>query len=340
MSADFKQMVERILRSDGEFNWPRRKYINQSLEYMLGLYERNIRNNLFYHCEKRLNSFLRMCVYKENKNWKTIPPFDGFDIRNAKKDLLFCEDWTEGDENRKFKMTVLYDYVKAYCGPLFEKRQHRTLYTYIDGNWFESLLLFINMQRDIHDFNDENEPLVEQWLAYRKSPETVPKPTEPMPPKVKNFTVIPLNHYKLHHIRFDHSSLVEAVRQLDAAPTHMKGRDGKGLSFESEAYYMNNRDEAWTLLFKMEKIKEMANERRDQKFHHQILCDSVSASVVYDEPKQPESEPNSKFFAIKGKFVRKEYDYYVPLDPGVIIKLAGIRINPKTQTEVSCIEFD
>lgn len=335
MNDEFKQLVEDVLGEN--FEWPIRFRLSQTLTYMIGGYETSVKNNLFYHCEKRLNSYLRVIVYEKNRELNTNDePFDGYDIRNAKKNLLFYQDWTENDPERIRKMNVLVETVLQHCPSL---KNNGTLYDYVEHHWFKSLYLFIVMQRKIGDYNEANQPLVQQWLDYRKSPLSCSKPSEKLPPKINSFTVIPLCHFKLHHIRFDHNDLVHAISQLDAAPAHMKGQSGKGLSLESRAYYMNNKDEAWSLLFDIEKINSLANRNRHQTFHHQIVCNSVDASIVYCEPKREKAVPNSHINEIRRKKENGYYKYYIPLDPGVKTKMAGIQINPITQSEVSLTEF-
>lgn len=69
---------------------PTRSLLNQSLRYMIGGYETNVKNTLFYHLEKQLNSYLLVIVYEKNNELDANDThrFDGTDIRNAEKSVV------------------------------------------------------------------------------------------------------------------------------------------------------------------------------------------------------------------------------------------------------------
>lgn len=320
MMPGFRDQVEEIMP---DFRWPSRFQISQPTEYMIEQYEVELKNNLFYHCEKRVAAFLRAYCYNFNKEAQNNRlRFDNDDIKNAKCNLMKNLDWTDGDELRKIKMNHLVDEVISLCGPSFVAKGYLTLQDYIEKDWFESLRLFILMQRYLFIYN--NNILLRRWIEFKKPPnkqQPYPMPTEPMPPRANNFTVIPLKKFKLHHIRFDHMDLISALgtEQLNV----------EQLTVERREYYKENKDEAWGLLFDLDKIKKL---HKHSQFHHQIMCDSVSASVLFKKPK-PETTKEDYIKTVKQRYINNEYKYLIPIDPGKITQIAGIRHNVETGAE-------
>lgn len=198
MPQYFKGLVEDV---HPDFEWPSRKRIARIMQHHTDLYETNVKNNLFYHAWRRVNYFLRAFCYEYEQ--ETQFKFDETDKNNAKWNLFLNEDRTGCDERRE-RMEILVNTVLSMCGPSFVANNRLTLYDYIDNDWFESIIFFIRIQRYISDFKQKYQPLVTQWNMYQKNKRVLLKPPQPRPPKVENFTVIPLNGFKLHSSKIDH----------------------------------------------------------------------------------------------------------------------------------------
>ncbi|XP_031640679.1 uncharacterized protein LOC116352316 [Contarinia nasturtii] len=314
--------------ADDQFEWPSRYQMGNAFEYLNQQYLSNVTTNLTTHLDNILENFLQMIRYKLNEDPNRLIKFDGIDIRNAKNNLMFNQDCTGGDQHRTNKMNELYEQVAVRCLPSF--RERLSMIEYIEKKWFESLWFFIFIQREISIFLEEHHDLVQLWLRHQRHPLFYCKPSKPLPPKIRNFTVIPICDSKLKHIKFDQDDLMSLLAQWKVVPKIFNNDHG-GHNMYSRNYYKENEDEAWAILFNMDKINEI--KKPNQQFHHMIVCDSVSASVLYRTPK-PEIE-NTELHRqrIKQKLENNEYKYIVAIDPGMKTYLAGIRRNIEDRTE-------
>lgn len=301
-------------------NWPKRRGITQIIEYAKTTYLSNVTTNLTTWLEVRLTYFLRMRTFQLNAmGWS----FDQIDIRNAKKQLLFNEDWTEDDFDRIAKRNKLYFEVRNRLLPSFDN--YLTIIDYVEERWFESLWFFIWIQREIEQFLAQTHDETHAWLQYNKTPRTSPKPNRPMPPKVKNFAAIPICDFQLKHIKLDTRELIQLVAKL----RKHKG----GLSTEERKYYSSHKDELWSIFFNMEEINRIS--QPNQKFHHMIVTNSVCASVLYDTPKRTAVDVETKKAMIQRKLGQNQYKYIVAIDPGMKTYMAGVRHNVETTVQVN-----
>ncbi|XP_031627414.1 uncharacterized protein LOC116343489 [Contarinia nasturtii] len=180
---------------------------------------------------------------------------------------------------------------------------------YIEKKWFESLYFFIQIQREISEFKAEHQQLVHAWLRLKKNPLLFEKPMQPLPPKIRNITVVPLCDNKLKHIRFDHTDLLALLARWKLIPEEFGGKDG-GSSMYSKNHFEENPYDAWNILFDMKNINEL--KRPNQQIHRMIMCDSVSASVLFETPKREKTEFNRE--RIKQKLEAGDYTYIIPLN--------------------------
>ncbi|XP_031622452.1 uncharacterized protein LOC116340225 [Contarinia nasturtii] len=214
MPDEFKEMVEEL--TNNEFEWPSRDLMGNAFEYMHQQYLSNVTTQHTTHCEKELAYFLQMKRYQFNQEPYRLFKFDDIDIRNAIESIMRNKDWSEGDPVRKFKMNELFVAVKERCLPSFG--DYLTMTQYIEKKWFESLYFFIQIQREISEFKAEHQQLVHAWLRHKKKPLLFEKPTQPLPPKIRNITVVPLCDNKLKHIRFDHKDLLALLARWKLIP--------------------------------------------------------------------------------------------------------------------------
>lgn len=321
----FREMVENV-QEETPLPWPSKFQMGNAFNYLHYQYETNVTTNLTTHCETRIRNYLKMLCYNFNldelnvQNLQNRSNFDDIDVRNTIKNIMLNEDWTDNDPARIDKMDRLYAEVARNCTPSFTTKL--TMIDYIESNWFESLWFFGQIQVELAEFLEENQDLVHAWLQHKKHPTLIAEPDQPMPPKVRNFTLVPMCNFQLKHIRFDHTDYVNLLIQLGCVPNR------------SKAYFTAHKDEAWKILFDMEKIEKI--KRPGHAFNYMILTDGVSASVIYKTPKREIVASNHQ--KIQQKLVHKEYKYITSWDPGMKTYLAGVRRNIETGVEVSELE--
>lgn len=151
LSPEFRALINEV---EG-FYWPTRTQLNNGFEYLCQQYKTNVTTNLTTWFEKRLRYFLKMKCYEFNQ---VAEEFDNIDVRNTMKNLMYNEDWTEGDANRLDKMTRLYTEVQRRCTPSFNR--YLNMVQYVECKWFESLWFFIIIQREIGIFIEQHQSLV------------------------------------------------------------------------------------------------------------------------------------------------------------------------------------
>lgn len=332
MPAEFVEMLRRFGKYDVHSScgsvgrpMPSRFQLTQAVTYNYELYATNVENNIMMWWYSRVQRFIRMICFKWNKT-ESVTPYDDIDIRNIMKNLAYNYDYTDGDPARQAKMDELYSEIRNRCGPSFE--DYHTFPDYIEHQLLESMIFFINIQREIEQYNIDNQELVDAWLRHKSSPAKFEKPCLPMPPKIKKFVVVPFCDVKLRHIRFDHQDMIHLLRQLY--------NDGKLLAndanqvqlreyYEEESHMI----EAWEMLFNMETIDSL--KKRDQSFHCQLVTDSVSASVVFESPQRQ----NAGLTKQKMVEMYQTSRYEIAIDPGRKTYLAGVRVDLQNGDEVS-----
>lgn len=359
MPAEFHAMINQW--SVG-FSWPTRHQMTKVVYAQVDQYKSNMKTNLETWCWSRLTHFLRVKCYEFNhgderpfqnhtfddidignmmknlmlnENWTDDDEepfenhtFDDIDIRNTMKNLMLNEDWTDGDEDRKVKMEILFKEVRAHGGPSFDN--YLTVKEYIQKDWFESLWMWVRIQRIIAQFLTKTTDLRRDWKKYSRDQRNNPKPLKPKPPIVRNFAAVNLSDTKLKHIKFDNDDLINLIGQLNK-------QNVIDIRHDYRTHYKNdeNKDEAWNLLFDMNKIRQLRTGSKE--FYHRIKTDSVSVSVSFSRPKRKGA--GVSFEQIKEKYNKSVdeggYAYEVGIDPGEKTKVACVRRNLETEVEVS-----
>lgn len=195
MPTEFETMVVKHAANMEFFDqWPARYQMNRIVCALIDQYKTSLKTNLTTHCWTRLTYFLRVLCYDINYDMdeadQFVNQFDDIDVRNTMKNLMLNEDWTEDDEVRKHKMGILFDEVRKRCGPSFDKYQ--TIKEYVQKEWFESLHLWIYIQRIVANFVSETKVVRKEWKSYLSDPKNNPVPSLPQErPNVRNFTVVP-----------------------------------------------------------------------------------------------------------------------------------------------------
>lgn len=189
-----------------------RCYNATRIAYLGSLYALHVVNS---HADANdiLLYFLKMKCYEFNQ---VAEEFDDIDVRNTMKNLMYNQDWTEGDVDRLDKMNRLYTEVQRRCTPSFTR--YLNMVQYVECKWFESLWFFIIIQREIGIFIEQHQSLESAWINHKKFPTIYQQSDQPLPPKIRNFTVIPMCTTKLKHIKFDHTNLLALLSQMNVVP--------------------------------------------------------------------------------------------------------------------------
>lgn len=332
MPFEFHAMMNRL---SPEFIWPRRHQMTNVVYSQMDQYKSNMKTNLNTWCWPRLTYFLRLTCYEFNhgderpfENYT----FDAIDIRNTMKNVMLNEDWTDGDEDRMMKMGILFQEVRAHGGPSFDK--YLTVKEYIQKDWFESLWMWIRIQRIISEFLTKNSDHRRDWKKHSRDPRNNPKPLKPKLPDVRNFAAVPLSNTQLKHIKFDNDDLINLIGQLNKQNVIEIRHD-----YRTHFKIDQNKDEAWDILFDMHKIRQLRTGSKE--FYYRIKTDSVAVCVSFSRPKRKGA--GISFEQIKEKYNKSVdeggYAYEAAIDPGEKTKVACVRRNLKTKVEVSEISI-
>lgn len=326
LPQEFRNMVEGDMDFEG---WPGRENVANGFEYFVTMYITNIINNLVIHCECRLRYFLRMECYKWNLylGWDM---FNNIDVLNTIKDVMKDQDWTNDNAYRQMKKKILLRSLTHIGFP-----PNVNIKYFVKDNWFKSIWMFLRIQRDVEQFLIDTEFETGQWNIFNSDRNNNLEPTVPRPPKVKNFTVVPLCDYKLKHTRFDQKDCYALASKWDLLPKH-RNPVTRRMNRREREYYNDRKDELWNLLFNMDKIRRIGK-RLAPYFHFQIVTDGTTASVLFKKPKK-----ESNFFCLLMVFIKYMLGYFVfeiGVDPGDKTWIAGVRRNIQTKVEVSKYEY-
>lgn len=320
-----------------QYQWPSKRCMGNSYLYFRQQYITNLQTNFNTHLEKILTHFLRIQCYYENCA-NPDSAYDSIDIRNALKNVLKDQDWTNQDIVREQKKEVLIQYLVDIGFPANVNIRY-----YVNDNWFPSIQPFIRMQRVIETFLIDRQHEIEQWKLFSKDSITNVKPNGIRPPTVHNFTTIPNCNFHLKHIKIDTSVCYELINKMKSKPypKYPSPKTGRLINVPRE-YYLSKKltstekfqrqAELFDVLFNMDKIRR--NGKHAKSFYGQIVTDGVSASVIY------EREKRSTFFCrimILASYLQGLYLNVIGIDPGDKTWLAGVRRHIWTRAEVSSV---
>ncbi|XP_031621014.1 uncharacterized protein LOC116339333 [Contarinia nasturtii] len=168
--------------------------------------------------------------------------------------------------------------------------------------------------------------LKQHWFQYRRDPNNNVMPTTPLPPKIKNFLVIPVHDFDMKHIRID-IHLFYLIASKFGALKLAKGKRGQPINIE-KTEYDSNPAIYWDLIFELPKISKLGN---GKEFDFAVATDSVAVSLCFVKPERntPELDNNT----IKEKYNNFEFDYVLGIDPGVRTWNATVRKHVRSGNE-------
>lgn len=207
------------------FQWPSSSRFNNAFKYLYEQYTDNVKTNLRTHCKKRLKKFFTFRAYTLNYLQQQNPNpmiFDEDDIKNAVNYTYNNHDSTNNDVGRRAKLDIFLDELRLFGAPA-----DCNIRRFVDENWFQSLRMWINIQRDVEHFHKVFENLRRDWYLFRKYPQYVTRPAHPEPPRIDNFAAVPLCSSQRRHIRIDTDVLYGLLCEIAAVPKKIGKRKGK-----------------------------------------------------------------------------------------------------------------
>lgn len=325
MPTEFRQLIE---RGHPNFVWPRKTILGNAFDYYYQQYERNVKTNLNTWCENRLRYLLKIICYQWNMD-SGHDEYDEIDVRNTLKYVLQDTNWTDGDDDRVRKLAHLLWLLEQYSFPT-----NLNIKEDVKENWFESLWSFALIQRRVEHFlsDPDIELRREQWTAYNEDKENNAKPLFKRPPKVNNFTVVPLSDYHLKHTRFDHTNCYNLTSSFKVLPRY-RNEKTKRLNNRSKGSYENDKRALWNIFFDMDKIDKMGKNWKG--FNFQFLTDGVSVSLLFKKKEKPAKYNFPNLLMIFLKYMCCYFVFEIGIDPGDKTWLAAVRRNIATKIEVN-----
>lgn len=317
---------EIVVRANPEMNyvdnWPALAALGNAFNTLKDLYITNVKNNLNTWCFTRMRQFFRMKQYEWNEGLpEGLPRISDLDVRNATKELVLGT----AVQNRTDFVDLLLEQAHMIGVP-----PEQIFKDFVRENWFRSIPIFINIQRQITAFHQQHADLNEKWRKHRQNPTKYAKPNIKQPPKIKNFITIPVHCFKMKHIRIDTHLYYQIARKFGVLKLE-KGK--RGLINISKDQFDRDPDRYWDLIFDMQKIKKIG---RKKIFDHAIVTDSMSASLQFLE-KQRDTEEKSDEDVAKA-WEEGEFEFGLGMDTGVRTWNAIDRLHFKTLSEVTqCI---
>lgn len=319
MLPRFRQMVENLI----QFEWPSSSGFGNAFKYLWEQYLDNVKTNLKTHCESRLRKFFRMRVfelndYANNFNYfndifgeaDALPYYDEIDVKNAVNYTYSRKDTTRGDLQRQLRLGELLDELRFVGAP-----DDCNIKDFVENNWFESLRMWIEIQRDIRFFH----------IAFADRRDK---------PRLKNFACIPMCSFQRRHIRIDTSALFTILSKVNLLPQKCGARKKKDGDINwvniKQKEFLQNHMGSWNICFDLEKINGLVHNKRE--FNCQIVSDGVSATIVYKKPKATCIELSDE--EVLEMYTSGQFPYELGIDPGERTYNATVRRCTITGEEV------
>lgn len=329
MPFEFAQWVHRAVSV--LFWWPSNRIFGNAFKYMYEQYIANVMTNIRTHAERRIKLFFKMRIYELNDmqiqlNAPNPIQFTDRDVYNAVQYTMKRRDTTNGDAAAQHRLGILLDELIQIGAPA-----DCNIVDFIDTNWFKSLYMWLQIQRDIQNFQHAFAHIRNSWNLYRKFPLYVQRPTAPEPPEIHNFAAIPMCSFQRRNIRIDSDVLYRLLCETDLVPK----KDGKRKDKINIKYPEFSKDMYgnWNRVFDLDKITKMVHGKKT--FDFQILSDGVSVTMLFTKPKTPEV-PVSKE-EVLAQYHAGVFFYELGIDPGMRTWNATVRRNIKTGEEVKTI---
>lgn len=309
---EFRQWVESTVPN---FQWPALDALHNAFNYIVTQYTTNVKNNLKIWCYSRIKTFFKLRRHQMNLMDDQLNITD-IDVTNATKAVLFNN--VIPTEN----VNMLLHQARMIGIPVGQK-----LCDVVRYRWFETIPIFLNIQRAVFEYHEHYSILNELWRKYHQDPVNNRKPTVPRPPKINNFRVIPVHDFKMKHIRIDISQFFKMVKPMGV----MKGGVGvRGFKIDiHESDYKKDPSTYWDRVFDMKKIVRIGGKK---EFDFGIVTDSVDVSLCYVKPERETIEYTDG--DINFMYERGDFVFVLGMDPGVRTWNATVRKHIQSGVEV------
>lgn len=333
---EFRAMTGGLEGDDyNPIEWPNNDYFANIMNVLINTYCTNVTTNLNTHLKKRLREYLRMRVYLLNVAANNNV-YDDTDISNT-IGLAMGEEDRVTDADRQAKRRNLMGMI---VGCSWYEILNDNVMEFTKKHWFMSLPMWLTMQREIAEFNtnagyrEERRQNRQEWRKQRREQQKSKQKKDPKsddnnnnnkPPFITNLAVIPICSWQRTHVMFSNKELHSMMCETGCIP---KGEDGKQIScrevIELKAHY-------WNQIFDLRKIFRLG--KRKKTFHHGILTDGVSVSILFEKGKVDDEALMSKEEIIR-KYLNGEFIYELGIDPGMKTWNASVRRTIATGKEV------
>jgi len=179
-------------------------------------------------------------------------------------------------------------------------------------NWFQSLPMWLYMQSYISNYHDR----VQDPNNY---------PDEIELPVIKNLSVIPICGHMRKPVHIDADVLYRMMSE-----TKNPARDEFG-RVVNVGYVTSRKEHYFNEIFNMAKIDRVL--KGNKKFHHYVLCDGVSVSILYKVPKATIDELVNNDL-VKQQYYDGHFVYELGIDPGMKTWNATVRRHIDSNKEV------
>lgn len=295
------------------FEWPDLGGMGNAFNAMVDLYKTNVKNNIRKHSYNRIKKFFTLKRFELNANGHNISDID---VKNATKSIMFQGIVATPNVDRLLQEAPM---IGIPMGVRFVD--------FVHNHWFNTIPIFINIQRQIFDFHERFELLNDQWRAFYRDRIHNPMPRIAQPPKIKNFRVIPLHDFKMKHIRIDVHLFYFMACKLGALKL-AKGFFGKAKNISKDEYHRHEFD-YWNVIFDMNKITKVGN---GKDFDYAIITDSVAVSLIFMKPDRPAIQQSDE--EIRRMYNNGEFTFVLGMDPGVRTWNATVRKHIASGVEV------
>lgn len=208
------------------------------------------------HQQKRVRQYFNLIKFRDHDQH-----IDKRDIDNAINWSIKRYDSVRGDRLRIDKREYLLNCVREIGGPAEDD-----IAQFTENQWFASLPMWRNMQEKIADYNN--------WLQIQ-NPSLVRRL-----PKIRNLCIIHICCHLRKPVRIESDVLYRMMCETKMIPR----KDGKQVD---QTYISQNREFYFNLIFNMISTNRFL--KANKEFHHSIVSDGVTASILYKVPKRVSS---------------------------------------------------
>lgn len=310
MDPWFREIFEG-LDGNNRLRWPNNKYFGNYMKYLYQQYARNVITNLTTHQRTRLYEYLKLIVWELNEN-NDDPDYvyDENDIKNAVNWGIKRYNSTGDNVDRLYKRNYLLSCVRQIGGPPDDNIAKDT-----EDNWLASLPMWLQMQASIDRYH----------IWVEDNGDTIPEDMEL--PVIKNLSVIPICSHLRKFVRIDADVLYRMMCDTKLIPLDDRGvQVTVGHVCQNKAHYFNE-------IFNMQEINKVL--KANKEFHCQVLCDGVSASILY-KVKKTVLEQLEKDDLVQKQYHDGGFMYVLGIDPGLKTWNATVRRHIQSGKEV-CI---